>query len=279
MQGKGFYPCLFVFARMYLWRTSFCSVSSPYLRLLKEYNNEIGKPKQFKVNKPFDAFFSRLLFSIFIMEVRSITFDFKARYFLIGKPSPTTKYVWLICHGYGQLAEYFARNFNLLDDGQHVVIAPEGLSHFYLQGFSGRVGASWMTKEDRETDIRNYCHYLEEVVKSVFDIVGEHVSFTVFGFSQGAVTASRWVATTGVPIDRMILWGGGLPKDLNFSSFKKALAKSKCYMVYGRNDSFINETALEEQALLFRTAGLTYETVMFDGGHEIDIDVLKRFTP
>lgn len=212
------------------------------------------------------------------MEVKPITFDFKARYFVLGKPSPSVRYVWLVCHGYGQLAEYFIRNFSLLDDGQHIVVAPEGLSRFYLKGFSGRVGASWMTKEDRKTDIRNYCQYLDEVVKVISKEVGEQVSVTALGFSQGAATVSRWLAATAFTgVRRLILWGGGLPNDLNFASFKGALANSQCYVVYGRNDSFITEEALEEQALLFREAGLAYETIVFDGGHEIDPATLRKF--
>lgn len=213
------------------------------------------------------------------MEARTVTFDFKARYFVLGKVSPAIRHIWLVCHGYGQLAEYFVRNFRLFDDGQHIIVAPEGLSRFYLKGFAGKVGATWMTKEDRETDIRNYCHYLDEVVRSVLQEVGSKPPITVFGFSQGAATASRWAAATGLSIDRFILWGGGLPKDLNISNIRKALAHSENYVVYGHNDSFITKDALEEQALLFQEIGFQYETVTFDGGHEIDETVLKRFLP
>ena len=224
----------------------------------------------------FSIISSSLPFSL-IMEAKTISFDFKARYFVQGKPSSAIKHVWLVCHGYGQLAEYFIRNFNVLDDGQHLIVAPEGLSRFYLKGFTGRVGASWMTKEDRETDIHNYCNFLDGVVKSVLQQVPEQVFITVLGFSQGAATASRWVATTAINIDRFVIWGGGLPQDLDRSKVSKALARSKNYVIYGRNDSFITAEALEEQALLFQDIGLCYETVVFDGGHEIDETVLKRF--
>ena len=42
----------------------------------------------------------------------------------------------------------------------YTIIAPQGLHKFYLEGTSGRVGASWMTKENREDDIKNYLVYL-----------------------------------------------------------------------------------------------------------------------
>ena len=36
-------------------------------------------------------------------------------------------------HGYGQLAEYFIRKFNVLEEQNICVIAPEGFSRFYLE--------------------------------------------------------------------------------------------------------------------------------------------------
>ncbi|MBM3915983.1 MAG: hypothetical protein FJ349_00025 [Sphingomonadales bacterium] len=49
-------------------------------------------------------------------------------------------------HGYGQLGQFFFRQFNILNDNWGIVV-PEGPHRFYLEGSSGRVGASWMTKE------------------------------------------------------------------------------------------------------------------------------------
>jgi hypothetical protein len=79
-----------------------------------------------------------------------------ARYFISGEPSESIEQVWFVCHGYAQLANYFIRNFEILNDGKNLIIAPEGLNRFYWKGFSDRVVASWMTKEDREDDIKDY---------------------------------------------------------------------------------------------------------------------------
>ena len=63
----------------------------------------------------------------------------------------TAKTIWFVLHGYGMLAEYFIKKFDSIVNNDNCVIAPEGLSKFYTKGFYGRVGASWMTKENRET--------------------------------------------------------------------------------------------------------------------------------
>lgn len=77
--------------------------------------------------------------------------------------------VWFCLHGYGQLSEYFIKGFENLDPNEHYVIAPEGLHRFYLRGTSGRVGASWMTKEERLDDINDYVKYLDQVYDEVID--------------------------------------------------------------------------------------------------------------
>ncbi|MCZ8216519.1 MAG: phospholipase, partial [Cyclobacteriaceae bacterium] len=86
------------------------------------------------------------------MNTHTISFQFKARYQTLGKLDANTRKVWFVLHGYGQLAEYFLRKFKSLEAQEIFVIAPEGLSRFYMedvtrrsQGGSQRVGATWMT--------------------------------------------------------------------------------------------------------------------------------------
>ena len=53
-----------------------------------------------------------------------------ARYYSLGEPGPATRQLWVVCHGYGQLAGRFLRHFEPLDDGARVIVAPEiGRAH------------------------------------------------------------------------------------------------------------------------------------------------------
>ncbi len=79
-----------------------------------------------------------------------------------GNPN-TAKIIVFALHGYGQLAEFFVRKFNVLNETDYFIVAPEGLHRFYLKGASGRVGASWMTKQERQSDINDYINYLDDV--------------------------------------------------------------------------------------------------------------------
>ena len=73
-----------------------------------------------------------------------------------------SKNVLYVLHGYGQLSRFFIRKFSALQE-RYTIVAPEGMHRFYLEGSSGRVGASWMTKEDRLTDINDIMSFLNEV--------------------------------------------------------------------------------------------------------------------
>ena len=79
-----------------------------------------------------------------------LTVSRKARYFQLGKATQKTSDVWVVLHGYGMLSEFFIKKFKNLESNNTLIVAPEGLNMFYLDGKYDRVGASWITKEERE---------------------------------------------------------------------------------------------------------------------------------
>src|SRR5213595_2848351 len=88
-----------------------------------------------------------------------------------------------------QLAARFLEKLRVLDDGHRYLVAPEGLSRFYLSESptERRVGASWMTREDRLAEIEDYVRYLDAVYADVFGFLDRAlVTAHALGFSQGA---------------------------------------------------------------------------------------------
>lgn len=200
-----------------------------------------------------------------------------ARYFTLGKFTDPLREVWFVCHGYGQLASHFLRQFEALADSHRLIIAPEGLSRFYWQGFSGRVAASWMTREDRLHEIDDYVNYLDAVYQQTFlNLNRESVKVTALGFSQGTATVSRWVCRGAAQIDRLILWGGLLPSDLDLDHASPILQKKNLTFVIGKNDQFANSENLAEQQTRLRKINVQHEVISFDGGHEIDAATLRQ---
>ena len=137
------------------------------------------------------------------------------RYYTFGNPDKA-EHIWFVLHGYGQLAFFFLRKFNVLDPDKHFVVAPEGMHRFYLKGTNGRVGASWMTKEARLDDIEDNHDFLDQL----FAKLTQKYSFkkrTLLGFSQGGATASRWHQKNTFKADNFILWACVFPPDLKES--------------------------------------------------------------
>lgn len=209
------------------------------------------------------------------MEKR-IEFTFNARYEVIGEPSEATEQLWFVCHGHGQLAKYFIKKFEALNDGKTVIIAPEGLFRYYLQGFTGRVGATWMTKEDRLSDIDNYLNYLTAVMKEVSKRLTKSVKTTLFGFSQGAATISRFATQTAVTFDQLVLWAGIFPPDLPPLDSRRRLIDKKVYLVYGLQDPYLTKTRIKEQESIAEQIKVTPERITFEGEHELYENVLLQ---
>lgn len=209
------------------------------------------------------------------MQELATEFNFKGRYFKIGEINNQTKAVWFVLHGYGQLAQYFLPKFKSLVAHNVCVIAPEGLSHYYLEDVSTRgrtgstrVGASWMTRENRLTDIENYITYLNSVFQRE---IGGHknLDVTILGFSQGAATASRWALSDSIYFKRLILWAGILPPDMDFEKGKQLLKQKEVRIVYGKHDPFLSETRFGEMKTLSEKLEINPEPLVFDGAHEI----------
>lgn len=213
------------------------------------------------------------------MEEHHLQVSKTARYYTLGYLTDKVDNIWFVCHGYGQLANYFIRNFEAINDGKTYVVAPEGLSRFYLNGFTGRIGAAWMTKEDRLNEIADYVHYLDMLYGHIVKdkLKNKKTKVTVLGFSQGTTTACRWIGNGRVQPDNLVLWAGVFPPDLSLNVTDKLFkAIPNIALVYGSQDAFVQETNIDQQKALFGQAGLSFEVISFPGKHEIDSNTLKE---
>lgn len=186
------------------------------------------------------------------------------------------KSIWIILHGYGQLASFFLKKFSSHFREEVLFIAPEATNHAYLEGFSGRVGANWMTKHERESAIASNNNFLNDILYAILMQYDSKPNVHVLGFSQGAATASRWAVQSQVKIQSLVLWSGGFAHDLDFSMAHQSLAETKVSIVLGESDEFLTEEALKKQEELIQLLSAKVELIRFAGGHEIDQSVFSR---
>jgi predicted esterase len=203
-----------------------------------------------------------------------------ARYFTLGAPLGAAEELWIVLHGYGQLASRFLRDFTPLEDGRTLIVAPEALSRFYLEttleGRHGQVvGASWLTREDRDADLADHLRYLDELVAHLVDASGSwRPRLSILGFSQGSVMAARWMAQSALRPARLVLWGTPLPRDVPAQQLVTRLGATPVVFTAGSRDPYAPPETIEASAEVLRDLGAAVRVRRFDGGHVIDPSAL-----
>jgi predicted esterase len=200
-----------------------------------------------------------------------------ARYYTLGLKDYGIKTIWFVLHGYGQLAEEFVRSFQDIVDEKTLVVAPEALNRFYTNGFSGKAGASWMTKEDRENEIKDYLIYLNNVfsqVTSTFFV--PKLKINVLGFSQGTATASRWILSKKVIAENLLLCGGLLPKDIDFKIASLIFKSTKLNYFFGDEDKTVAEKNLDMEKQFLHEHKIEAGFNEYSGSHEVNQNLILK---
>ncbi len=206
-----------------------------------------------------------------------------ARFYTLGDPAGPLREVWFVCHGYAQLAARFIRRFEPIAGDSRLIVAPEALNRYYIEeapgphGPESRVGATWMTREDRLAEIDDYVAYLDAVYAHIFERVNrDAVRVTALGFSQGAATACRWVALGKSRLDRLVLWCSFLPVDLDLATAAERLRAARPILVAGTEDEYASPEMAGRDAERLREFGVDARVVTFPGGHVIEPSVLGQ---
>lgn len=196
-----------------------------------------------------------------------------ARYHVLGVVENAPE-VWIVVHGYGQLARYFLRPFEGLEEGR-CIVAPEGLSRFYLDAEHSRVGATWMTREDRVNEIEDHINYLDQLASELLSKAMPNAPLNVLGFSQGVATVSRWLVRTEHRPVRAVLWAGSLPPDLDRTALE-ALRAIPFDLVLGDRDTMVADTVLNNAVQRLASAAVPHRVHRYAGAHALEAVMLRR---
>lgn len=202
-----------------------------------------------------------------------------AHYYTLGEAGPHTKRMWLVCHGYGQLAENFIRRFDVVAGPEDYVVAPEGLSRFYWGGLNGPVAASWMTRGNRLDEIEDFTTMLSTLYQSQMAKLPDDVEVILFGFSQGCATQIRWMMKAFPRFNQLWLWGGMIPEDLNYTTpeVQSYLADKPIYHFLGDQDELIKPAYIELHRQLIKTQSLNVQEFTYSGDHRVIRTELSKF--
>ena len=216
------------------------------------------------------------------MQAHHLTVPRTARYYTLGDAGAHVSEVWMVCHGYGQLAQPFLASFERVASPTRLLVAPEALSRFYVDRpvppneQPPRVGAAWMTREDRDHEIADQVAYLDALHDLVRPAAPAAVRLRVLGFSQGVATVARWLALGRARADELILWAGAFPPDVELTGFARRLGPASVVLVAGARDELASWTAADSQLQRFTDAGVSARLVAFGGGHRLDDATLDQ---
>ncbi|MEL6697680.1 MAG: phospholipase [Bacteroidota bacterium] len=210
------------------------------------------------------------------MEITYLQTARTGRLATLGQAGPQTRHVWIVFHGYRQLATNFVKKFEALLDDETWILAPEGLSRFYVEGYTGKVGASWMTREDRLDEIADQQQWLARVMEHVYQEVDPvQVKLHVLGFSQGVATAWRWLVQSDVRPDSFVIFAGKVPRE-DHTHLGEKLSEAQIWLTYGEQDQFMQYMVMDEEIKMLKEAFPQLEWFSFEGKHQVYPEPLSK---
>jgi predicted esterase len=211
----------------------------------------------------------------FIM-TKHVQTEFKAPYYTFGELTSSTPAIWIACHGYGQLGEFFMKKLETFAELGHHGIVLQGLHKFYYT--QERVGASWMTKHDREVDLLNQRTYFSRVFEAEYGgLKLSDFQVNLIGFSQGVSAISRLLFHLKLPCDNLVFWAGGFPPELPGSEISFLKKDYKLIVAIGDKDQYYNEENYMKNIEYIRaTFNREQEVHIYPGRHTVDTNLLKK---
>ncbi|RIV30604.1 esterase [Flagellimonas lutimaris] len=207
---------------------------------------------------------------------KTVTYTTENTYLTQNELGAKTKNVWLVFHGIGYLSRYFVKYFNGLNAEENYIIVPQAPSKYYLKNEYKYVGASWLTKENTATEVKNVLNYIDAVLEA--ENLPGNVNLVLFGFSQGVSVATRWLARKKTECKLIALYAGGIPNELTAEDFEFLDQNAtEIKIIYGDQDEYLTPDRLKGEKIkidkLFH--GLA-ETITFNGGHEVKPQIINN---
>lgn len=205
-----------------------------------------------------------------------VEYQATAPFEMLGKLTHETTDIWLVFHGFGQLAARFVRKFQFLDDGNQVIIAPQGPDRFYFDQFR-KIGASWTTRDHRDLHLANQQNYLDAVWEQVTSGIDlNSIRIHTLGFSQGVSVQTRWISSRQIKASTMIYWAGGYPEDLSPAGWDYFSVQPSVLSIVGDEDEYLTDERMSQERQKVLACHPQAEFRMFSGKHVMPEEEVRK---
>ena len=212
---------------------------------------------------------------------KQVSYQISNTYSVLNEFTENTKNIWLVCHGIGYLSRYFIRHFNHLDASENYIIAPQAQSKYYLKSDYRHVGASWLTRENTEADIKNVLSYLEEVYAEEIlskKNIANTPNLIILGYSQGVSVATRFLARRKIKCNQLILHSGKVPAEITAEDLEFLKDTNVTYL-YGTEDEYLKRGIIEVEEKRLKTLfPNNLEVLTYNGGHEFNTEIIEKLS-
>lgn len=207
---------------------------------------------------------------------QQVTYQTSNTYETSNVLSDQTKNIWIVLHGIGYLSKYFIKYFDELNSEENYIIAPQAPSKYYLKNQYKYVGSSWLTKENTALEIVNVLAYLDAVYAA--ENLPKDKNVIIFGFSQGVSIATRWFSSRKMQCNHLVLYAGGIPKELTTEDFNFLKdQQTEITVVVGNKDQYLTGDNLNQETdrieELFQGKAKQH---VFEGGHEVKKEIINQ---
>ncbi len=226
--------------------------------------------------------------------IHKLTVARTSRYATAGASHNNAERLWIVFHGYGETAAGFIAPFANVTPPDTRIVAPEGLSRFYAQmpradgSHLEQTGATWLTRDDRDDDLRDAMAMLHAVVArehaAIVHSRGTAPRLCLLGFSQGVAMSMRFAVDlannpsvgSSAPLATHVLWAGGLAHDVANDALRNTWRESTVAAVLGSRDQFANDTTRAAMRDRMAEIGVRLHEHTFDGGHRLHTPLLRE---
>ena len=181
---------------------------------------------------------------------------------------------WLALHGLNQRAADFGAPFDALG-GPRRVLLPEGPSRTILDPRTDRTGACWTTIPDRPHDLRDTMPWLDTVAGQLDAQAGDGQR-VLLGFSQGGIIAARWAISRPRIWDAIVLWGIGIPNNVDPHALAARSKTGRLHLVIGDHDHYATPERRAAMEARLHDAGVAFELIAYPGRHAVTLEPLRQ---
>ena len=106
-------------------------------------------------------------------------------------------------------------------------------------------------------------------------LLSPNVRINLFGFSQGVATQIRWMMARFPRFDRLILWAGVLPDDLDYRPHHEYFNSRPIIWHCGDQDEYLKDKVVKWHRGFAKEQGIKIEEKWFKGIHKIPREELE----